>query len=324
MAPSLLQPQGHLSPAEALKLAQQAPEILRRNPKAISASPFPSLFSAPETAELWIIYENLLLSCLRTGDDESAHQCLDRLVLRFGSQNERLMALMGLVKEAEAGTHNELLEVLKGYEDILEENQANIPIAKRRVALLRSMGKTPEAITSLIWLLEFSPTDAEAWAELADLYLSQGLYSQAIHALEEVLVVTPNAWNIHARLGEVSLMAANVSTEPFPQKHLAESLKRFCRSIELCEDYLRGYYGLKKVTDKLLSEPSKLKKQTEGDGFSLPQQATIEKLNQAATTKLAEIVRRYGAQEPLWQGYNGDEIAAAKALLNSSSSDVVR
>lgn len=53
---------------------------------------------------------------------------------------------------------------------------------------------------------------------------------------------------IHARLGEVSLMAANVAAEGPTQKHLAESLKRFCRSIELCEDYLRGYYGLKKVS----------------------------------------------------------------------------
>lgn len=70
------------------------------------------------------------------------------------------------------------------------------PIAKRRVALLRSMGKTPEAISSLIWLLDFNPTDAEAWGELADLYLSQGLYSQAIYALEEVLVLVPNAWNV--------------------------------------------------------------------------------------------------------------------------------
>lgn len=41
-----------------------------------------------------------------------------------------------------------------------------------------------------------SPTDAEAWAELSDLYLSQGLYSQAIFALEEVLVLAPNAWNV--------------------------------------------------------------------------------------------------------------------------------
>lgn len=73
-----------------------------------------------------------------------------------------------------------------------------------------------------------------------------------------------------------------------------------------------------------MSEPAKLKKQTEGEGFSLPQQETIEKLNQVATKKLSEIVRRNVAQEPMWQGYNADEISAAKALLDSSSSNVVR
>ena len=31
-------------------------------------------------------------------------------------------------------------------------------------------------------------------------------------------------------------------------KVLAESMRRFCRSIELCDDYLRGYYGLKLVS----------------------------------------------------------------------------
>lgn len=62
------------------------------------------------------------------------------------------------------------------------------------------MGKTSEATTALISLLEFSPTDAEGWAELADLYLSQGLYSQAIFALEEVLVLIPNAWNVRVAL----------------------------------------------------------------------------------------------------------------------------
>lgn len=126
MPPSLLRPQGHISPAEALLLAQQAPTILRQNPKAVSASPLSSLFSAPETADLWLIYENLLLSCLRTGDDESAHKCLESLVLRFGETNERIMALQGLVKEAEAANHNELLVVLKEYEEILQENPANI------------------------------------------------------------------------------------------------------------------------------------------------------------------------------------------------------
>lgn len=48
----------------------------------------------------------------------------------------------------------------------------------------------------LVQLLGFSPTDAEAWSELADMYWSQGMYPQAIYALEEVLVMAPNAWNV--------------------------------------------------------------------------------------------------------------------------------
>lgn len=58
------------------------------------------------------------------------------------------------------------------------------------------MGRVSEAASSLVQLLDFSPTDAEAWSELADVYLSQGLYPQAIYALEEVLVLAPNAWNV--------------------------------------------------------------------------------------------------------------------------------
>lgn len=126
MVPSLTRPQGQLSPAEALHLAQQAPIILKRNPKAFSASPLVSLFSAAETPELWTIYENLIITCLRTGDDDSAHLCLERLLLRFGDENERVMALKGLIKEAEATNNSELQEVLKEYEDLLQQDGTNI------------------------------------------------------------------------------------------------------------------------------------------------------------------------------------------------------
>lgn len=61
---------------------------------------------------------------------------------------------------------------------------------------MRSISKVPEAVAGLLALVDFSPTDAEAWAELADVYLEQGLYAQAIYALEEVLVLVPNAWNV--------------------------------------------------------------------------------------------------------------------------------
>lgn len=60
------------------------------------------------------------------------------------------------------------------------------------------MNRIAESIEALTSLLNSSPTDAEAWVELADLYLSQGLYPQAIYSLEEALVLTPNAWNVSA------------------------------------------------------------------------------------------------------------------------------
>ncbi|KAK2028501.1 tetratricopeptide [Colletotrichum zoysiae] len=323
MAPSLVRPQGHLSPAEALELAQKAPAILQSNQKAFSSSPLLSLFSASETPELWIIYENLLIACLRTGDSHAAHQCLERLTLRFGDENERIMAFKGLVKEAEADNDGELAQVLMEYETILGANATNIPVAKRRIALLKSTGKTPEAIAALNSLLDFNPTDAESWAELADLYLSQGLYSQAIFALEEVLVLTPNAWNMHARLGEVLYMAASAS-EGSSQEQLVESVKRFSRSIELCDDYLRGYYGLKLVTNKLIKEPLKPSRQSDSKEWGIPDVTTLQKLNELATQKLADIVRRNGAQERLWQGYDKSEVAAARDLLSKESAEVVR
>lgn len=224
MAPSLLRLQAGLSPAETLELARQAPEMLRRNHKAVSSSPLQTIFSAPETADLWTMYENLLLSCLRAGHDDAAHQVLERLVIRFGDKDERLAALKGLVKEAEATDDDQLQAILDEYDALLAESGTNIvrpppprvsarsvcapraarqgwltrpqPIYKRKIALLRSMGRTAQSITALNHFLDFSPTDSEAWAELADLYTTQGLYPQAIHALEELLVLVPNAWNV--------------------------------------------------------------------------------------------------------------------------------
>ena len=52
---------------------------------------------------------------------------------------------------------------------------------------------------------------------------------------------------IHARLGEVLYISAMSSNETADNKTLAEAMRRFCRTVELCDDYLRGYYGLKLV-----------------------------------------------------------------------------
>lgn len=121
-------------------------------------------------------------------------------------------------------------------------------------------------------------------------------------------------------------MAATASgaDDNVSRKYLAESLKRFCRSVELCDDYLRGYYGLKMVTSKLLNESSKFSKQTDSDDFSFPSEAIIERLAEKATQKLSEIVRRGTSNEKGWTGYDETEINAAEELLSEESFGFVR
>jgi len=69
-----------------------------------------------------------MLSCLRTGDEESAHLCLERLTERFGAENERLMALRGLFQEAVAQDDAALKQVLEEYENILAKDPSNMVI----------------------------------------------------------------------------------------------------------------------------------------------------------------------------------------------------
>ncbi|KAK5663004.1 hypothetical protein OQA88_6418 [Cercophora sp. LCS_1] len=322
MAPSLLHPPSQLSPGDALQLSQQAPSVLQNSASTTSSSPFNALLSNPETADQWVQHENLLLSCLRTGDEVAANRCLEKLLARFSEDNERVMALRGLVKEAEAQNNGELEKVLHEYDQILSNNNTNIPITKRRIALLRSMGRLSDAVSSLVQLLDFLPTDAEAWSELADLYLLQGMYQQAIYATEEVLVLAPNAWNVHARLGEILYMAATApgAAGGSYQKYMTEAVKRFSRSIELCDDYLRGYYGLKLVTNKLLKNTGKASGKSDEGEFTLPDTKTTERLNQLATSKLSEIIRRSTARETGWRGYDELEVEAARKLLSEEAS----
>lgn len=59
-------------------------------------------------------------------------------------------------------------------------------------------------------------------------------------------------------------------------------------------------------------------------GLPLPEIKTVERLNETATAKLSEIVRRYAANESGYQGYDAAEIIAAKELLNRESAAITR
>lgn len=113
------------SDSEALTLSQQTAQYLQNYASTgTSTIPLPFL-SSPESTEVWLTHERLLLSCLRTGDDKAAHSCLEKLIDRFGATNERVMGLQGLYQEAVAQDDTALERVLKEYNDILDEDPVN-------------------------------------------------------------------------------------------------------------------------------------------------------------------------------------------------------
>lgn len=55
-----------------------------------------------------------------------------------------------------------------------------------------------------------------------------------------------------------------------------------------------------------------------------PSLKTIQSLNQLATAKLSEIVRRSVAREAGWEGYDAAELIAARELLDRDAVKTVR
>ncbi|KAF8455116.1 hypothetical protein BGX38DRAFT_1088644 [Terfezia claveryi] len=288
----------HLRPSTILSLSQHAPPFLAH------AS------SHTDTPETWLLYENLLLTCLRSRDDSSARTCLDLLTARFGPHNERVMALRGLYDEATAKSQKDLEGILRRYEEILAEDPTNVPIHKRLISLLTSLHHLPRAISNLTTLLSTNPTDAESWAELSHLYFTQRLYAQALFCLEEIILIYPQAYNIFARMGEISYLMSSTQSNSSPNTPardptdiLLDALKYYLRSIELCEDYLRGYYGLVVVCRRLLKT-------------KVADKEKVEALYERARAKLAEIVARAERRDKGWEGYDEAEVQAARRLLD--------
>ncbi|PYI13192.1 hypothetical protein BO86DRAFT_329571 [Aspergillus japonicus CBS 114.51] len=298
------------------RLSQQAPRILEQHsPGGDSILAMP--FLKRQHHESYDLLEQLAFACLQTGDDRSALWCIDRLASRFGSSNDKVIALRGLHEEATAEDRAALEECLHKYDAILSRDPVNLPILKRRVALLRSLHRPAEAITGLIRLLDAVPTDAEAWCELADMYHSQGMSSQAVFSLEEALLIVPNAWNVHCRLGEVLYSSASLADVGNARHLLRRSIQYFCRSIELCGDYLRGLYGLFIATSLLLEKKTDCQEESSVSANSISTD-TLESLNTFARNRLEEIVGRRSSDCHLWE-HGQAELIAVKELLDRFS-----
>lgn len=91
-----------------------------------------TLLQKPESPATWTDYERLFQASLRAGDDKSAHLCLERLTLRFGASDQRVMGLRGMYQEAIANSTADLEKVLESYEKILQADPLNVVCGYQR------------------------------------------------------------------------------------------------------------------------------------------------------------------------------------------------
>jgi ER membrane protein complex subunit 2 len=69
---------------------------------------------------------------------------------------------------------------------------------------------------------------------------------------------------------------------------------------------------------------AEISRQPKAEGLSSPSLKTLQSLNELATAKLSEIVRRSVAREDGWDGYDAAELIAARELLDRDAIENIR
>ncbi|KAI0733251.1 TPR-like protein [Fomitopsis betulina] len=205
--------------------------------------------------EGWDNLEKLFLNALDQRDVETADQCLQLIVDRFPG-SPRADVLQGLRMEA-----TEPLEVsLKFYDELLEADESNAAVWRRKAAVLRNMGKIDRAVEELSAMLDTYYTDVGGWLELADIYSSCHQYTHALQSLSHVLILAPQSPFYFLQFAETAYLALDTTL----------SLKMFLVAVDMTDDEdgpvppqdsiptgatLRAWYGVKLCTHRLISEP---------------------------------------------------------------------
>jgi len=200
--------------------------------------------------EQWLIHEQVCLAALDCHRLDIAQECLYALDQQFpGSLRVRKLRAM----EFEALERFD--DALKLYDSILQHDESNSVIYKRKVAVLKAQNKVADAIKELTDYLKKFMSDHEAWMELADMYLSEQDYLKAAFCVEELLLFNPHNHLYHQRYAEIQYTIGG-----FENMELARAY--FAQSIKLNPKNMRSLYGFFLSASNIAASPkcSALKK----------------------------------------------------------------
>ncbi|KNC47324.1 tetratricopeptide repeat protein 35 [Thecamonas trahens ATCC 50062] len=235
----------------------------------------PTLSSAAN--DQWDVLEQVAVAALQTNEMVLASQCIRRLAKKF-RDSDRVRILIAMKHEAEG----DVQVAVEMYREIIEA-KPNSPMAyKRLVAAHKGAGDLTAAANTLATYLETYMTDAEAWAELAELALENGNYGRAAFCYEELILLEPYNYIHHLLYAEV------MYTVGTPEK-LDIALAYFAQAVELSP------HGSPRALTGLLMAAARL-----GGASSTAAASSAEGPNPAALFKLARDKLRllYTADAP--------------------------
>jgi ER membrane protein complex subunit 2 len=203
---------------------------------------------AVTSGEVWSLYEQVLIAALQLGDVATAKRYVKKLSARFDvgeERSSRVEKLRAMILEAETQSPTAALEK---YDEILKLNPANLPVLKRKAALLRSHGKYPEAASAFGDIIQLFGSDVQTWGELAEMHLELGDLQSAAFCLEELVLLNPMCVAYHTRLAEVYYSQDTTETLLKARKHYTMSLNTQAANLNK-----RALYGLAATCERLVS-----------------------------------------------------------------------
>ncbi|KAL5014483.1 hypothetical protein ScPMuIL_008753 [Solemya velum] len=182
--------------------------------------------------ELWTVYEQVCIAALDCRRMDVAEICFEALSAKFPG-SVRVRRLQGMKYEAEERYEYARRE----YDDILEEDNANMFVRKRKVAMLKSQNKIAEAIEELYQYTKKFMTDFEAWMELCDLYLVEQDYTKAVFCMEELIMSNPHNHLYHQKYAEIKYTQGGAENMELARSYFAQAVK-------LNPNNMRALYGM--------------------------------------------------------------------------------
>lgn len=198
--------------------------------------------------EAWAINEQVCIAAMDCNVTDLGDKCYKALRVKFGADSVRLGILEGMQYESRGKW--DLAKEL--YEGLLKLDPTNAAIMKRQVALLIGQSQIPAAIKKMNAYLEIFHIDAEAWMELAQLYLKTNNFVGAKFCMEELILQNPYNHVYHQRYAEI-LYSIGVSGG---QESMTLALKYFAKAAKLNPLNTRAVYGVMLAAEKLVKKSS--------------------------------------------------------------------